>query len=95
MANSNSNRSAISSVSYKLVHPLVQGNEVIDELHIRPPQLKHLKHLDGAKGDMERMCRLIEKLCDIRPGLIDEIQLVDLNEIGKIIENFSKPSQAI
>lgn len=92
MASDASNSSPTSSVTtstvYRLHVPLVQGSETVTELNFRRPKLKHLKALDGARGDIDRIAKLIEVLCDIRPGLIGEIDPIDLNEISEIITGF-------
>lgn len=75
-------------VVYHLKKPLVQGTEVVNELEFVQPKLKHLKKLDGAAGDFNRTAKMIEVLCNIRPGLVDEIDPVDLAGIGEIIALF-------
>jgi hypothetical protein len=93
MASTNSDSSRESSITYKLKVPLVQGDHVVSELHFRQPKLKHLKKLDGAKGNFEIMSLVLVHLCDIRPGLVDELDPRDFDDIGKIIEGFFPKSQ--
>lgn len=88
MANSNAERGSVSSLVYKLKVPLEHGDDVISELRFRKPKLKHLKMLDGAKGNFEILSRMIVTLCDVRAGLVDELDPADFDEIGKIIEGF-------
>ena len=75
-------------VTYQLKKPLVQGSEVINQLEFSEPKLKHLKKLDGSTGDFNRTAKMIEILCNIRPGLVDEIDPVDLPGIGEVIQTF-------
>lgn len=82
-----------SPVTYQLKKPLVQGNDVVNELTFREPKLKHLKKLDGATGDFSRTAKMIEVLCDLRPGLVDEIDPIDLPGIGEIIGVFFPDAQ--
>lgn len=93
MASTNTDSSRESSITYTLKVPLVQGDHVIHELQFVQPKLKHLKKLDGAKGQFEMLSRVLEHLCNIRPGLVDELDPRDFDEIGKIIEGFFPKSQ--
>ena len=97
MASSDSNSGNSSSLTnpivYQLKVPLQQGSDIVTELTFRRPKLKHLKILDGTKGDVERIAKLIEVLCDIRPGLIGEIDPADLNDISEIITGFFPNAQ--
>lgn len=93
MASGNSISGAGGSVTYKLKVPLVQGDHVVTELVFMQPKLKHMRLMDGAKGEIESMARMLGALCNLRDGLVDEIDISDLYGIGEIIENFSKKSQ--
>jgi len=93
MANQPTNSSSAGVVTYTLKVPVECMGHVLTELKFKQPKLKHFKYLDGAKGNFEVMARLIEKLCGVLPEQIDEIDIQDFDEIGKIIENFSKKSQ--
>lgn len=93
MASTTTDSSTTSGVVYKLKVPLVQGDHVVTELRFRQPKLKHMKMLDGAKGNFDIMGLVIVSLCDLRPGLVDELDPADFDDIGKIIENFFPKSQ--
>lgn len=41
-----------------------------------------------AKGDTDRLCILIEELCNITTGMVNEIDASDLEGINTIIKGF-------
>lgn len=82
-------KTADGKIIYPLKVPLQDVENMITELHFRQPKLKHYKSLDNAKGDFAKLGNLIEKLCDIRPGLVDEIDAQDFEGIGKVFQFFS------
>ena len=77
-----------SVVVIDLKHPFQFGDEEITRLKLRRPKLKHFKDiaLDNLTGDS--IIGLIGKLSDLPPSAAGEIDVEDLEEVGKAIEGF-------
>lgn len=84
----------MAQVKYTLKEPIVWGGKVIHELNFRQPKLKHLTLFDKAESDFEKLNLMIEKLCDITPMEVGEIDPIDLGGISEILISLIKKSQA-
>ena len=73
---------------YKLIDPIKFGEDTITELEFIKPQVKHLKKLDGATGDVSKTAKMIEVCANIPPSVVDEISLKDFTEIANFVTGF-------
>lgn len=88
MVSSNTNISSSSVIKYTLKVPLKHGNEIIKELVITRPKLKHLRTMDDATGDIDRVAKLLVVLCNLPPPVLDEMDSTDFSALGDIITDF-------
>lgn len=77
-----------SVIMIDLKYPIEVDGETIEKLKLRRPKLKHFKDiaLDNITG--EAVVGLIGKLTDLAPSQAGEIDIEDLEAVGKAIEGF-------
>lgn len=77
------------SVTVKLFMPIQYGKEeLITEIRLIRPKAKHLKNIrlkDMGFGDI---MNLLSKLSGHAPSVLDELDMVDFNQLGGVIEGF-------
>src|SRR3546814_16750464 len=84
-------------INYTLVVPVeittrragVETANRIEELVIRRPKAKDMRALDSAKGDMAQTLLMIERLPGLQQHEVDDIELIDVHNIGEIFGGFT------
>lgn len=83
------------SVTYTLKHPVELRNaesgevaEVIKTLTLVRPRGKHMKAMDGAKGEMGKTLALLSAISAQPPSTMDLLDGEDLTKLGEIVQDF-------
>jgi hypothetical protein len=76
------------TVNYKLEYPIQVGSESVSEIELSRPKIKHLKKLDSIVGEIAKICKMIELCSGLLPPIVDEIDVKDIVELGKILDSF-------
>lgn len=71
-----------------LKYPIKANGQVLEELTLERPRVKHLKAADGAKGEMEKTALLISELAGIPPSSVDQIDAADFAQLAEVIGGF-------
>jgi len=71
-----------------LQFPLKHGDEEIHELTFRPVNMKTLRVLDSAKGEINQTVRLIAAITRLPPSAIDTMDARDLDAVNEAMIPF-------
>jgi hypothetical protein len=74
--------------TYTLKVPIVWGSESITELKFKQLKLKHMRAVPDGASTLDTMAILVEKLCDITPVQVDDIDPADFEGISQVIATF-------
>lgn len=72
----------------KLAHPVEVNGQTYAAITLARPLLKHLKVLDGARGEVERSAALIGALSGWPPDVVDGIDAEDFGRIAEQLGGF-------
>lgn len=81
-------------ISVRLKYPITAHGETIDTIELKRPTVKHLRAMDKAKGDVERVAGLISELAALPPSSVDQIDSEDFGELSEVIAGFFESSPA-
>jgi len=86
-----SKKSKSHSVKVKLKHPIDwasdTGENLVDEVELKRPKGKHIKHLDGEVS-MSDLLKIASKVSGYTPAFFDELDAEDCLEIVGVIGDF-------
>lgn len=71
----------------KLKFPVTIGSETVDTVYVEKPKGKHLRGV-GDPTSLEGNLKLVGNLINQAPSFVDEIDLEDMAEIGKVVADF-------
>lgn len=83
------------TVAYDLKHPIERrgkDGEIIDTItrfELQRPKGKHLKATDKVQGDAAKTLALIAAAAGQPASVMDELDIEDFTELGKIVEGFT------
>lgn len=74
-------------ITLKLLRPIQHGSETISELVLREPKAGDFKTLPAnpTTGDI---LRVLSRISNQPPSVIDELSMVDLTEVTKVFGDF-------
>ena len=76
------------SDTYKLQYPIEVGGEKLDTVTIRRPKRGDYRRIAKVKDQGEAADKLMCDLCELTPDQIAELDMVDYDAIGALIEGF-------
>ena len=86
-------------MKYTLVYPLTDNDgEVYTELTLKRPTVKDMKVLDSAKGEIEKIAILIQRVAKSSQGsdmpsyLVDKMDVEDFAKLGEVVSSFFEKS---
>lgn len=71
-----------------LKHPIQANGEELRAVTLQRPQVRHLKALDRAKGDVERAALLIGELAQLPPSAVDQLDGEDFAALSEVVADF-------
>jgi len=72
----------------KLEHPIQANGETVETITLKRPQVRHLKAVDRAQGDIERAALLIGELAGLPPSAVEQIDAADFARLSEVIGGF-------
>lgn len=78
----------------QLDHPFKIEGEDIKEIRIRRPKVRDQKLAAKAGSVEEQEITLLSNLCEVTPGVIEELDLSDYRKLQKAFEDFLSPSES-
>ncbi len=94
MSTQNKRQEDYSAATLELKHPIQWGSEIITELRFRKMRFTDLKAIDG-KNEMIALGILISRLTNTTPPIVDEMDVEDVLEAGKVIMGFMPQSRKV
>lgn len=76
------------STTIILKHPIKANGQVLEEITLERPRVKHLKVVDGVKGEVEKTALLIGELAGIPPSGVDQLDAEDFAALAEVIGGF-------
>ena len=77
-------------VVYRLQYPIEFGSETITELSLRRVKGKDIRAVRNTASPASETLDLIGRLSGQPRPVIDELDAIDVEEVGKIVEGFTK-----
>jgi hypothetical protein len=78
---------------YTLKKPITHGSETISALAIREPVARDIKGLDLSAKTVDANLVLASRLSGQPMPVIDQLSMVDMQEVLKIVEDFLSDGQ--
>ena len=77
-----------------LEYPItVDGVEVSSVVMRRPTVADQLAFEDGKGSEAHRTVLMMANLCDVSPGGIKQLDVVDFEKLTEVLQGFKKPRQ--
>ncbi len=78
-----------------LEYPItVDGVEVSSVAMRRPTVADQLAFEDGKGSEAHRTVLMMANLCDVSPGSIKQLDVVDFAKLAEVLKGFNEPQQA-
>jgi hypothetical protein len=78
----------MSTTTITLKHPIKAHGETVETIELKRPTVKHLRAMDKAAGDVDRVASLISELAVLPPSSVDQIDAEDFGAISDVIAVF-------
>ena len=72
----------------ELKHPIEAHGETVTTIELKRPKVKHLKAMDKATGDVERVAALLTELGALPPSSVDQIDAEDFAVLAEVVGGF-------
>lgn len=77
-----------------LKYPVQAHGEDVREIRIPRLKLKHMRVMDEAKGDLDKMALLIGAVAGLAPSTVNELDAEDFMTLSEVLGGFLGSSQA-
>lgn len=73
----------------QLTYPVEINGQTTNELNVRRPKVRDMLVADKAQGsEAEKEIRMFANLCEVEPGVIEGLDLIDYANLQKVYQGF-------
>lgn len=73
----------------QLTYPVEINGQTTNELNVRRPKVRDMLVADKAQGsEAEKEIRMFANLCEVEPGVIEGLDLIDYSNLQKVYQGF-------